>query len=71
MKIDKINAPMRFFLFVAASLIFIGIWLTGFATAHWLLYVPVIFFLFAAATGFCPGMHLSNRLFGIHSKEAD
>jgi hypothetical protein len=69
MKIDKINAPMRFFIFVVASVIFIGIWLTGFATAHWLLYIPVIFFSFAAATGVCPGMNLSNKLFGKHNKE--
>jgi hypothetical protein len=63
MKIDKIGAPMRFFLFVIATFIFAGIWLTGFATAHWLLYLPVIFFIFAATTGICPGMILSKKLF--------
>lgn len=63
MKINKINAPMRFFLLVVATVIFAGIWLTGFTTAHWLLYLPVIFFIFAATTGICPGMILSKKLF--------
>ncbi|MES0328093.1 MAG: hypothetical protein ABUK13_07880 [Gammaproteobacteria bacterium] len=67
MKIDKINSPMRFFFLVAAAVILTGIWLTGFEVVHWLLYIPVIFFSFAAATGFCPGMHLSKMLFGKHS----
>jgi hypothetical protein len=71
MKIDKINAPMRVFILVVASVLFIGIWLTGFATAHWLLYIPVIFLTLAAITGVCLGMNLSNKLFGKHSKDAD
>ena len=63
MNIDKIDAPMRFFLFVVATAMFAGIWLTGFATVHWLLYLPAIFFIFAAMTGICPGLILSKKLF--------
>ena len=59
-----IGAPMRFFLLVSASLIWVGIWLSGFATVHWLLYVPAVFFIFAAVTGICPGLFFSNKLFG-------
>jgi hypothetical protein len=55
---------MRFFFLVAGSLLWAGIWLTGFAAAHWLLYIPAAFFVFAAATGICPGMIVSNLLFG-------
>jgi hypothetical protein len=40
-----------------------GIWLTGFNLVHWLLYVPVVFFYFAAVTGICPGLIFSGMLF--------
>ena len=45
-----------------AAVIFIGIWLTGFGTVHWFLYVPVAVFLFAGATGICPGMIFWKKL---------
>jgi len=63
----KINHAMRFFFLFAGSLLWAGIWLTGFATVHWLLYIPAVFFLFAAATGICPGIIFSNLLFGKRS----
>jgi hypothetical protein len=44
--------------------IWLGIWLTGFGKVHWLLYVPAVFFIFASVTGICPGMIVSNMLFG-------
>lgn len=51
-----------FFLFVGV-LLWLGIWQTGFETAHWLLYLPATFFLFSAVTGVCPGMLLFKELF--------
>ncbi|MHB1188270.1 hypothetical protein [Thiobacillus sp.] len=42
--------------------VWLGIGPTGFDVAHWRLYVPAGFLLFAAATGFCPGMILSRWL---------
>jgi hypothetical protein len=54
---------MRFFFLIAGSMIWLGIWLTGFGTAHWLLYVPAVFFYFAALTGICPGLIFSRMLF--------
>ena len=60
---NKISAAMRFFLLVVGSVMLLGIWLTGFNIAHWLLYVPVVFFYFAAATGICPGLAFSSMLF--------
>jgi len=60
----KIGMPMRFFLLVVASIMVVGIWLTGFKTVHWLLYLPPAFFIFAAVTGICPGMFFSRQLFG-------
>jgi len=63
MKDFMIGPAVRFFLFVVACVIWVGIWLTGFGTVHWLLYVPAVFFVFAAVTGICPGMFFSKLLF--------
>lgn len=63
-----IGREMRFFFLFTASVIFAGIWLTGFSTVHWLLYVPVTFFYFAAITGICPGLIISRMVFRVHSK---
>jgi hypothetical protein len=41
-----INSPMRFFFLFAGTVIWLGIWLTGLETAHWLLYVPAVFFYY-------------------------
>jgi len=59
----KIGMPIRAFLFIASSLIFAGIWLTGFNIAHWLLYLPAIFFMFAAISGICPGIIFMKKVF--------
>jgi hypothetical protein len=60
---QTISNAMRFFFFVIGSVVLLGIWLTGFKTVHWLLYVPVLFFYFAALTGICPGLIISRNLF--------
>lgn len=57
------SAAIRFFLFVLGSIIWLGIWLTGFDQAHWLLYVPAAAVYFAAITGICPGLIISRMLF--------
>lgn len=63
MKNLMISAPLRFFMLIAGTTIWLGIWLTGFYTVHWILYIPAVFFVFAAVTGICPGMIFSNMLF--------
>jgi len=60
---QTVSNAMRFFFFVVGSVVLIGIWLTGFNVVHWLLYVPVVFFYFAAVTGICPGLIFSRSLF--------
>lgn len=60
----KIGKAMRFFLFFSGTLVWLGIGLTGFGTVHWVLYIPAVFFYFAVITGICPGMIISNKLFG-------
>lgn len=57
------SKAQRFFFLVSGTLLWLGIALTGFGTVHWLLYLPAGFFLFAAATGICPGLIISRRLF--------
>lgn len=59
----KIGMAMRFFLLVMAGVILLGIWLTGFNTVHWVLYLPAALFILAAVTGICPGMGFSRLLF--------
>jgi hypothetical protein len=45
-----------------AGVVLLGIWLTGFDKAHWVLYLPVAFFTFAGVTGICPGLIIWNKL---------
>lgn len=63
MNIQKVPAPLRFFLLVVGTLLWIGIWHTGFNVASWILYIPAIFLPLAAITGICPGMIFANTLF--------
>ena len=58
----RISPAMQFFFLFAGSVIWLGIWLTGFSVAHWLLYVPPGSFYFAALTGICPGLVLSRLI---------
>ena len=62
MKFFKASLAVRLFLLVVGSVIWGGIALTGFQIVHWLLYVPAGFLVFAAVTGFCPGLIISRWL---------
>jgi hypothetical protein len=55
-------SAMRMVFLSLAALILLGIWLTGFSTVHWLLYVPVAGLAFAGITGICPSYLLFNKL---------
>ena len=63
MNIQQVGSPIRFFLFFVSSIIWAGIWHTGFDVVSWILYIPAAGLLFAAITGICPGMIFSNLLF--------
>jgi hypothetical protein len=58
----KISPAMRLFFVIVGSILWLGIWLTGFSAVHWLLYLPPVFFYFAAVTGVCPGMIISRLI---------
>lgn len=64
MQKHMIGKSMRFFFLFAGSVIWGGIALTGFSVVHWLLYIPAVFFYFAAVTGICPGIIVSRLVFG-------
>lgn len=59
----KVNPPMRMFFLVSGGIVWLGIALTGFAQVSWVLYIPALFFLFAALTGYCPGLMVSHWFF--------
>ena len=55
------SAMRMLFLMVAATL-FAGIWLTGYQTIHWIIYIPAVALMFAGLTGICPGMMLLKKV---------
>jgi len=59
----KLSASMRLFFMLSGCVLWLGIWLTGFAVAHWVMYLPATFFLVAAITGICPGVIVTGLLF--------
>jgi hypothetical protein len=61
MKKHIIGNALRLTFIFMASLIWLGLWLTGFNTVHWLLYLPAAFMAFAGITGICPGL-IMNKL---------
>ena len=69
MKFFKASASVRLFLLIVGSVIWGGIALTGFNVVHWLLYIPAVFLVGAAVTGFCPGMMITRWL--LPEKTAD
>ena len=60
---DRMTASMKAFFLFVGLLLWLGIWLTGFEQAHWVLYLPATFFLFSALTGICPGMIFFKEIF--------
>jgi len=63
MNIQRVDTPIRFFLLFVSTIIWVGIWHTGFNIASWVLYIPATFLLLAAIIGICPGMIFANKLF--------
>ena len=59
----KISKSMRFFFSIVSVILWLTIYLTGFNTIHWLIYIPAVFFVFAAVSGICPGIIISRMLF--------
>jgi len=53
---------MRMTLLSIATIMMVGIWLTGFEKVHWVLYLPPAFLVFAGITGICPGLIFWSKI---------
>ena len=63
MKYSIDSKTLRMTFIIIGIFIFLGIWLTGFDTAHWLLYLPAAFLTFAGISGICPSLIINKMLF--------
>ena len=52
----------RMMFFTAATVISLGIFLTGWEKVHWLLFIPPLGFLISGITGICPPIVLYKKL---------
>lgn len=52
----KSNLPLRLFYLFVAGTIWLGIYMTGFSAASWILYIPAITLIIGAMTGYCPSL---------------
>lgn len=55
-------SAQRLLFLVIATVLTLGIFLSGWNQVHWLLYVPTIMLAFAGVTGICPGLIISRKL---------
>ena len=55
-------SAIRMLFITAAIAIGAGIWLSGYQTVHWFLYIPPAALLFAGITGICPGYIIFSKL---------
>ena len=63
------SKALRFLFLFMGTVIWAGIYLTGFNQIHWLLYLPAVFLIFAGVTGICPGLIFSKLLFKEYKPE--
>ncbi|NCF09672.1 MAG: hypothetical protein GWP66_03220 [Gammaproteobacteria bacterium] len=70
MELFRAPTELRIFFAVSGLILWLGLWHTGFGAASWILYVPALFFPFAALSGICPGLGLA-RLLTIRLRGAD
>jgi len=64
MALHKIGTAIQVFFLMISFMLWLGIYLTGFDSVHWLLYIPTAFLTFAAVTGICPGVMIMRKIFG-------
>ena len=57
------SKALRVTFLLIGMFIFLGIWLTGLNVAHWVLFLPAIFLVFAGVTGICPSLIVNKIIF--------
>ncbi len=60
----RTSKSMRVWFAFAGAILWAGIYLTGFYTVNWLLYVPAAGFIFSAITGICLSLTAISKMFG-------
>lgn len=45
-----------------ATILSLGIWLTGYNKVHWVFFIPLVASAFAFATGICPNISIWRKL---------
>jgi hypothetical protein len=60
---QRASLEMKVWFALFGAIIWLGIYLTGFANVHWLLFVPAAALIFAAITGICPSQILLSSFF--------
>lgn len=65
----KASLSMRIFFAFMSTLLWMGIYFTGFTTVNALLYLPATVFLFAAITGICPSLLVITKLVDLAQKQ--
>ncbi|MEP6844926.1 MAG: hypothetical protein ABI861_02955 [Panacibacter sp.] len=66
----KASKSMRIWFALVGTILWTGIYLTGFSNVNWLLYVPAAGFIFAAITGLCLSLTAISKMFGFDTKAA-
>lgn len=59
----KASKSTRIWFAFVGMIMWTGIYLTGFSTTNWVLYVPAAGFVFGAVTGLCPSLTVISKVF--------
>ncbi|MEO7766967.1 MAG: hypothetical protein ABIS01_06055 [Ferruginibacter sp.] len=63
------SKSMRVWFAFTGTILWTGIYLTGFSIVNWLVYLPAVGFIFAAITGICPSQTGIFKMFNVKMKE--
>ena len=64
----RASISMRIWFAFVGIILWAGIYLTGFSTVNWLLYLPAAGFTFSAVTGICLSLMAISKMFGFNKK---
>jgi len=64
----RASISMRIWFAFVGVILWVGIYLTGFSTVNWLLYLPAAGFTFSAVTGICLSLMAISKMFGFNKK---
>jgi len=62
----RASKSMRVWFAFVGMILWMGIYLAGFSTASWVLYVPAAGLILGAVTGLCPSLTVISKIFVKH-----